>query len=427
MMRKKTNYTQITPIPSHIPRRLAIDLLHAHGEIITLNPLVLEFRPVKAPRDAPADEFYSTWYEIEQRVQYVPGMGKMGAGKLKFQGCFHDMDYGIQTHMYAPANVDLRNKWRICGNQPGEPKEVPEIGIGAPAEGLYLREDVEIKCNIAMASFVKKEMRAAASKMVERLIKKAELLDAGVLQAMMEDGKLKTLNPADRTGTLPVPPRSPGFAPASPNMMPARQSSVYSMQSPMQQHQNSMLTPQQLEFQQFQQFQMQQQMMQQQQQQHPTYLQQPGKYAQSQQTMAMELPGDYYHPSQEVPQHLTPAWKRNSNMSELSGSSPVLNDGRWSHAGSESSRPTSYATDTSGMRSPKPEQTSFGSDLAPMKETKEEHDNRQTALNQLEGGKYQPHQHQQPHQQHQQPQPQQQQQIQHEKGWQPYNPADYAR
>jgi len=92
-MSKKITYTNITPIPSFIPRQLAIDILHAHKEIIELNPLVIGFDAIKAPRDAPADEFYSTWYEISQRIQYVPGMGKLGSGKIKFKGVFHDSTY----------------------------------------------------------------------------------------------------------------------------------------------------------------------------------------------------------------------------------------------------------------------------------------------------------------------------------------------
>jgi hypothetical protein len=61
MLRKKEVYTNITPIPPQIPRQLAIDMLHSHGEIITLNPLVLDHTPIAAPRDTPADEYYSTW------------------------------------------------------------------------------------------------------------------------------------------------------------------------------------------------------------------------------------------------------------------------------------------------------------------------------------------------------------------------------
>ncbi|KAH6609089.1 hypothetical protein Trco_002435 [Trichoderma cornu-damae] len=208
MLRKKEAFTLVTPIPGFIPRQLAIDILHAHSEVITLNPLVLNHKPISAPRNAAADEFYSTWYEIEERIQVLPGIGKMGSGKIRFNGCFHDMPWGLQTHIYAPMNIDLRNTYRICGNQPGvEPPEHREIGLealGAPTDGLYLREDIEIKANIAMVSFVKAQLKAANKEMVQRIIKKAELLDAGVLKAMIEDGRLKTVNPNDRSTTPAV-------------------------------------------------------------------------------------------------------------------------------------------------------------------------------------------------------------------------------
>lgn len=112
MLRKKEVYTQITPLPSHIPRQLAIDILHSHSEIITLNPLVLEHHPIKAPRDAAADEYYSTWYEITERIQYLPGMGKLGSGKISFKGCFHDMPWGMTQHSTcnrSEPNIFLRN------------------------------------------------------------------------------------------------------------------------------------------------------------------------------------------------------------------------------------------------------------------------------------------------------------------------------
>ena len=227
-MPKKAVYTQITPIPSHVPRQLALDMLHSHGEIIELNPLVLEHHPIKAPQNASADEFFSVWHEITERIQYIPGMGRMGSGKISFKGVFHDMPWGLQTHIYAPAGVDLRNKWQIRGNQRGEPPEPRELGSGAPAEGLYLREDVEIKCNFAMLSFVKKEMKVASATMVSRLVRKAELLDAGILHAMFEGGKLKSVNPAVRDSLLAAAsrpnaqqfPQSPGFQSNSPRFPP---------------------------------------------------------------------------------------------------------------------------------------------------------------------------------------------------------------
>ncbi|KAK4097241.1 hypothetical protein N658DRAFT_510535 [Parathielavia hyrcaniae] len=222
MLRKKDVFTVINPIPGFIPRQLAIDILHSHSEVITLNPLVLSHKPIPAPQNAETDEYYSTWYEITERIQLVPGIGKMGASVIKFNGCFHDMPWGLQTHIYAPMNIDLRHKYRIAGNQPGvESPEVPEIGsaaLGVPADGLYLRQDIEIKCNITMLSFVKSQMKKAGGEMVQRMIKKAELLDAGILQAMIEDGKLKTINPADRSTSLRSPLPSPTSLRYSPSV-----------------------------------------------------------------------------------------------------------------------------------------------------------------------------------------------------------------
>ena len=85
--------------------------------------------------------------------------------------------------------------------------------LGVPKDGLYLREDIEIRCNISMVSFVKSQQKAASKEMVNRIIRKAELLDAGVLQAMIQDGKLKTINPMDRSQTASTGMASPMMPP----------------------------------------------------------------------------------------------------------------------------------------------------------------------------------------------------------------------
>ncbi|KAM0262144.1 hypothetical protein ACHAQJ_001887 [Trichoderma viride] len=294
MLRKKEAFTLVTPIPGFIPRQLAIDILHSHSEVLTLNPLVLNHKPIPAPRNAAADEFYSTWYEIEERIQLLPGMGKMGSGKIKFNGCFHDMPWGLQTHIYAPMNIDLRNTYRICGNQPGiEPPEHREIGLenlGAPTDGLYLREDIEIKANIAMVSFVKAQLKAANREMVNRIIKKAELLDAGVLSAMMEDGKLKTVNPNDRSTTPAVgsnadPRRRSSYRQPSPQLAPGTQMPPsYSPAYPHYAYPAPSTTPQMYD---------PRQSMYQQQQQPQQGMYAPPPIPPKEQMVIMELPGDY--------------------------------------------------------------------------------------------------------------------------------------
>lgn len=331
MMRKKTSYTNITPIPAHIPRQLAIDILQAHGEVIELNPLVTGFEGIKAPRDAPADEYYATWYEISQRIQYIPGIGKLGSGSIKFKGCFHDMPWGLQTHIYAPAGVDLRNKWQICGNQPGEPVEPRELGIDAPPDGLYLREDIEIKCNMTMVGFVKKETKVASKTLVERLIKKAELLDAGVLQGMMNKGKLVTRNPADRSSLNASSPHTSPYQqpplpaqmthyniPASPHTSPKQPAQFHHQHQ--RQQSNSHYTP-------------------------PDQLLGTNN-------VVMELPGDFYHSAQTAqpssPGLLNPQQHQHQQSPSSSPSlGPPTNNNRWSHSttNTSSSSPTSYTSD----------------------------------------------------------------------------------
>ncbi|KAI1611912.1 hypothetical protein EDD36DRAFT_419775 [Exophiala viscosa] len=344
MMKKKSVYANITPIPSQIPRQLAIDMLHSHGEIIELNPLVTGYKPVKAPQNAPSDEFFSTWYEISQRIQYIPGMGKMGSGKISFKGVFHDMPWGLQTHVYAAMGVDIRNKWQIRGNQPGEPPETKELGSGAPADGLYLREDIEIKCNPAMISFVKKELKAASKIMVDRMVKKAELIDSGQLSAMMEDGRLKTLNPADRSQTSGpgqysptsmMTPKSP-YGPMSPGL-PDRRQSAYGRQS---------------------------------QYGHDRQSQYGSVPLAPQQGLAIEMPGSTQYATVQDNQRLQPPNRFSTAVSELSASTPspgqtmFVNSSasdRQSYAGSVSSHPTSH--DQEGMSSPGLDKRSFAAEL----------------------------------------------------------------
>lgn len=315
----------------------------------------------------------------------------MGSGKISFKGCFHDMPWGLQTHIYAPMNVDLRNKWQIAGNQPGEPPEARELGIGAPADGLYLREDIEIKCNITVLSFVKKELKAASKVLVERLIKKAELLDAGVLHAMMEDGKLKTFNPADRSSTMhPPTPRSPNLVPFSPTQaafspqMASPRLAYQLPQSPTLPYGRPGSAREQNGYAPHPQFSPQPQFAS-----HPQYAQHPQfaphpqyaphlQHSQGPQSVAMELPGDYYHAPQDS-SHLQPPNRYSTTNSDYSGGSPVPNDGRWSAVGSDyqssaSSRPSSYMSDASGMRSPGLDQKVFASELPTMQESREEHE-----------------------------------------------------
>ena len=229
-MGKKSVFTRITPLPKNVPRQLALDMLHSHEEIIRLNPLVTDVKAIEAPREAPSEEYFSSWYEIFETVTVGLGYKK----KISFKTVFHDQPWGCQTHSYAPFGVDLRNKYRVGGNQPGEPREVKELGIDTPLDGLYIREDVEIICNIPLTTnFVKKETKEAIGIMVDRISRKAELLDEGKLHAMFENGMLKTAKPnMDPTfDERPIPSPHSGSPPGSPAPSQFSRADTYSTHS----------------------------------------------------------------------------------------------------------------------------------------------------------------------------------------------------
>ncbi|KAF9886245.1 hypothetical protein FE257_011858 [Aspergillus nanangensis] len=123
---------------------------------------------------SPADEFHCTWYELTDRISYLPG--GLVKGNVSYKACFYDLPRGLQTHVYAPTGLDIRDKWSICGNMLGEEREPVELGIpNAPREGLYLREDVDMRCQIWASTFVKKTLKKAHGVLVDRLVIKADM------------------------------------------------------------------------------------------------------------------------------------------------------------------------------------------------------------------------------------------------------------
>lgn len=65
---------------------------------------------------------------------------------------------------------------------PGEPREPMEIGVDKPREGLYLREDVDVKCNVIFSSFVKRNMKKNHAILVKRLLKRVGVLQDQSMQ-----------------------------------------------------------------------------------------------------------------------------------------------------------------------------------------------------------------------------------------------------
>ncbi|KAB8260976.1 hypothetical protein BDV32DRAFT_148848 [Aspergillus pseudonomiae] len=155
-MTVENRFTSTSPLPPSITPERVIEVLHDHVTMIKLNPLVIDLQRCEPHKDAPATERDLVWYEITDKVSYLP-FG-LFSGKVKYKGCFEDLPMGLQTHIYAPLGLRTKNTWTI-------------------EDELQLKEDVFMTCNILMAPFVKATIKASHGPLVERLIMEAELPD----------------------------------------------------------------------------------------------------------------------------------------------------------------------------------------------------------------------------------------------------------
>ena len=172
-MSKRSMMTHFSPLPADISRRTAIAFLHKHHEMIEMNPLVIRWAESSPPSNATRDETDNmTWYEMTDEIQYIPGTAVKG--EVTYKAGFYDLPQGLQTHTFAPGGVDIHGKWTVGGNAPGEEREPLELGLNKPLDGLYIREDVDLRCNVFLANFVKRNLKKSHATVVERLIKKAK-------------------------------------------------------------------------------------------------------------------------------------------------------------------------------------------------------------------------------------------------------------
>ncbi|KAI1268238.1 hypothetical protein F5Y18DRAFT_221578 [Xylariaceae sp. FL1019] len=172
-MSKRTTFRTISPLPAGISREVVINFLHNHQEMIDLNPLIVERHPITPPEHAQDDELKCVWWSLTDKISYLPG--GLITGEVVYTAAFNDLANGVQTHCYAPAGTDIRERWTLGGSLPGEPLEPIELGLDVPRQGLYLREDVELRCNFMMSAFVKKTLKKAHGALVERLCEKAAI------------------------------------------------------------------------------------------------------------------------------------------------------------------------------------------------------------------------------------------------------------
>lgn len=150
-------------------------MLHDHLAMIDLGPQIEERHATTPPKDATPEEYHCKWYSLTDKIQYLPG--GLYTGKVSYNVAFLNLPDGLSTHCYAPAGLNIRSRWQVGGSLPGELKQTAELGLDIPKEGLYLREDIDMKCSIFLTKFVKSNLRKAHGVLVARLVERAHIVE----------------------------------------------------------------------------------------------------------------------------------------------------------------------------------------------------------------------------------------------------------
>jgi hypothetical protein len=163
-MQRQSELSSFTLLDSSFSEKTIIDKLHDHGAMIEQNPLVIHYERCQPPADAP-DEPLNVWYTLTDRLDYLP-RGLL-QGRIRYLASFRNTPRGLQTHIYAPLGVHIRNEWSVYSNRTGAEAE-PELKD--KPEGLYLREKVELQCPLGTSFFVRRNIEKSHSTLVARLV-----------------------------------------------------------------------------------------------------------------------------------------------------------------------------------------------------------------------------------------------------------------
>ncbi|KAJ5475351.1 hypothetical protein N7539_008417 [Penicillium diatomitis] len=166
-MQTRTHFANQTPLPSSISEDAVLRTLHDHAAMIKQNPLVIHYERCDPPANASSEDLHGIWYELTDRVAYLP-WGLLH-GTVKYRGCFHDTPRGLRTHIYAPMGVHIRNLWTVHRQAARGSEEGEETGPARDSGELALHEEIELACPLGMTTFIRRTLSQAHRELVRRL------------------------------------------------------------------------------------------------------------------------------------------------------------------------------------------------------------------------------------------------------------------
>ncbi|KAF1989223.1 hypothetical protein K402DRAFT_391370 [Aulographum hederae CBS 113979] len=176
------------PIPSRLSPSTVIDALHDYGNIMTLHPLVTGWDEIDLPQsfaqdqDAHFDHSSSAakirYFNVDEAVVFIPGIGDWGKKMISFPGIFQDMEDGVKTRADAAGgSVVVRARWSVAKREEGG--EIEEHHGEGGHQAWELTEDVAVECSAILMPFVRWSMESAHKEICKKLLAKIGGEEAG--------------------------------------------------------------------------------------------------------------------------------------------------------------------------------------------------------------------------------------------------------
>lgn len=166
-------FTTTSPLPRDIDRAAALALLHDHVTMIDLNPLVTSRERMDTPPRGQTNDPDQEWYAVTDRIDYLPRgwPGGLTTGSVAYTCGFRDVPDGMETHCLAAMGVETRSRWVVVDGSSGSGEGGVEGGSGGgEGAGLCLREEVDLRCNVLLAAFVRSTIIRSHDDLVGRFV-----------------------------------------------------------------------------------------------------------------------------------------------------------------------------------------------------------------------------------------------------------------
>lgn len=159
------------PVPAKISPENVLSVLHDHGRMMSMQPLVTHWEELPSEPGSPTKR-----YSFTEAIPILPFLGAWGSKAITSEATFENTEDGVRSVADAPAGVVVRAEWRIehakdDGGRSGADKEEHDEQNKID---WVLTEDVSVECAAVLMWFVKGQMEQAHQDICRKVLESAE-------------------------------------------------------------------------------------------------------------------------------------------------------------------------------------------------------------------------------------------------------------